>query len=224
VTTVILIRHAHSVANEKGILAGRTPGVTLSKLGKGQALELNSRLGQLQCKQISVSPLERCLDTLQPWLKARGISHENITFDNGFTEVDYGDWTGKKLKSLSLKKEWRIVQKNPSRMVFPNGEALQGVQTRAHRSLMKSIKKAGNGIVLVVSHGDVIKSLIATALDLELDKFQKIIIDPASVSVLDYSKGSFRILHLNDSTSSFEHLAQSKRSGKTLIGGGAGRK
>jgi len=224
VTTVILIRHAHSIANEKGVLAGRAPGIALSKSGKDQALELKKRLGDLQCKQISISPLERCLATLQPWLKARGITEEEITFDDGLTEVNYGDWTGKKLLSLALKKEWRIVQKTPSRMVFPNGEALLGVQTRAHKSLLKSIKKAGTGIVLVVSHGDVIKSLIAAALDLELDKFQKIVIDPASISVLDYSKGSFRVLHLNDSSSNFEHLGKSKRSGKTLIGGGAGRK
>ncbi len=223
-TTVILIRHAHSVANEKGVLAGRAPGIFLSKSGRSQALELNKRLGNLQCKQISISPLERCLATLQPWMKARGITREDLTVDDGFTEVDYGDWTGKRLLSLSLKKEWRIVQKNPSRMVFPNGEALLKVQSRAHKSLLKSIKKAGNGILLVVSHGDVIKSLVATALDLELDKFQKIVIDPASISVLDYSKGSFRLLHLNDSTSNFEHLSKSKRSGKTLVGGGAGRK
>ncbi len=223
-TTVILIRHAHSIANEKGVLAGRAPGITLSKSGKKQALELNKRLGELQPKHISISPLERCKATLQPWLIARGITQRSITVDEGFTEVDYGQWTGKKLATLALKKEWRIVQKSPSKMVFPDGEALLGVQSRAHKALLKSIKKAGNGIVIVVSHGDVIKSLIASALELELDKFQKIVIDPASISVLDYNKGNFRLLHLNDSTSNFEHLSKSKRSGKTLVGGGAGRK
>jgi probable phosphomutase (TIGR03848 family) len=224
VTTVILIRHAHSTANQKGELAGRTPHVHLSKKGESEALLLKKRLGTLQCKQITISPLERCLATLAPWLRAQGINPEKITVDDGLTEVDYGDWTGKKLVSLALKKEWRIVQKTPSQMVFPKGEALLDVQTRAHKSLLRSIKKAGDGIVLIVSHGDVIKSLIATALDLHLDKFQKIVIDPASISILDYSKGSFRVLHLNDSTSNFEFLAKNKRSGKTLVGGGAGRR
>jgi broad specificity phosphatase PhoE len=77
---------------------------------------------------------------------------------------------------------------------------------------------------LIVSHGDVIKSLIATALDLHLDKFQKIVIDPASISVLDFNKGSFRLLHLNDLTTNFEYLSQKKRSSKTLVGGGSGSK
>ena len=223
-TTVILIRHAHSIANKKGVLAGRSQGITLSKSGTRQAVELKKRLGNLKFGQIRISPLERCFATIEPWLIATAVSEDAVIVDQGFTEVDYGDWTGKKLMALSLKKEWRIVQKTPSQMIFPNGEGLLEVQARAKKSLLESIKKAGNGLVLVVSHGDVIKSLIATALDLDLDKFQKIVIDPASISVLDYSKGNFRLLHLNDSTSNFEHLAKSKRSSKTQVGGGAGRK
>ena len=223
-TTVILIRHAHSVANEKGVLAGRSPGVVLSKLGKRQAIDLKKRLGDMKFKSISVSPLERCLATIQPWINATGVAHKNIDFDEGLSEVDYGSWTGKKLSALSLKKEWRVVQRTPSQMVFPGGEALLAVQRRAKKSLMNSIKKAGNGSVLIVSHGDVIKSLIASALELELDKFQKIVIDPASISVLDYNKGSFRLLHINDSSTSFDYLTKSKRSKNTLVGGGSGRK
>jgi probable phosphomutase (TIGR03848 family) len=224
VTTVILIRHAHSVANEKGVLAGRSPGVVLSKLGKRQAIDLKKRLGDMKFKSISVSPLERCLATIQPWINATGVAHKNIDFDEGLSEVDYGSWTGKKLSALSLKKEWRVVQRTPSQMVFPGGEALLAVQRRAKKSLMNSIRKAGNGSVLIVSHGDVIKSLIASALELELDKFQKIVIDPASISVLDYNKGSFRLLHVNDSSTSFDYLTKSKRSKNTLVGGGSGRK
>jgi probable phosphomutase (TIGR03848 family) len=224
VTTVILIRHAHSVANEKGVLAGRSPGVVLSKLGKRQAIDLKKRLGDMKFKSISVSPLERCLATIQPWINATGVAHKNIDFDEGLSEVDYGSWTGKKLSALSLKKEWRVVQRTPSQMVFPGGEALLAVQRRAKKSLMNSIKKAGNGSVLIVSHGDVIKSLIASALELELDKFQKIVIDPASISVLDYNKGSFRLLHINDSSTSFDYLTKNKRSKNTLVGGGSGRK
>lgn len=223
-TTVILIRHAHSVANEKGVLAGRSPGVVLSKLGKRQAIDLKKRLGDMKFKSISVSPLERCLATIQPWINATGVAHKNIDFDEGLSEVDYGSWTGKKLSALSLKKEWRVVQRTPSQMVFPGGEALLAVQRRAKKSLMNSIKKAGNGSVLIVSHGDVIKSLIASALELELDKFQKIVIDPASISVLDYNKGSFRLLHINDSSTSFDYLTKNKRSKNTLVGGGSGRK
>jgi probable phosphomutase (TIGR03848 family) len=225
VTTVILLRHAHSVANEKGILAGRAPGVSLSTKGKEQAELLTSRLGNARFKDIRISPLERCLATLEPWLQSQDTSvRKKILFDPNVSEVDYGDWTGKKLLALSLRKEWRVVQNTPSEMKFPKGEGLLQMQQRAEKALRQSIKKAGTGVSLIVSHGDVIKSLIATVLDLHLDKFQKIVIDPASISVLDFSKGSFRLLHLNDLTTNFEYLSQKKRSGKTLLGGGSGSK
>jgi probable phosphoglycerate mutase len=225
VTTVILLRHAHSVANEKGILAGRASGVSLSTKGKEQAELLTSRLGNARFKDIRISPLERCLATLEPWLQSQDTSvRKKILFDPNVSEVDYGDWTGKKLLALSLRKEWRIVQNTPSEMKFPKGEGLLQMQQRAEKALRQSIKKTGTGVSLIVSHGDVIKSLIATALDLHLDKFQKIVIDPASISVLDFSKGSFRLLHLNDLTTNFEYLSQKKRSGKTLLGGGSGSK
>ena len=224
-TTVILLRHAHSVANEKGILAGRAPGVSLSTKGKEQAELLTSRLGNARFKDIRISPLERCLATLEPWLQSQDTSvRKKILFDPNVSEVDYGDWTGKKLLALSLRKEWRVVQNTPSEMKFPKGEGLLQMQQRAEKALRQSIKKTGTGVSLIVSHGDVIKSLIATALDLHLDKFQKIVIDPASISVLDFSKGSFRLLHLNDLTTNFEYLSQKKRSGKTLLGGGSGSK
>ena len=224
-TTVILLRHAHSVANEKGILAGRASGVSLSTKGKEQAELLTSRLGSAQFRDIRISPLERCLATLEPWLQSQDTSvRKKILFDPNVTEVDYGDWTGKKLLALSLRKEWRVVQNTPSEMKFPKGESLLQMQQRAEKALRQSIKKTGTGVSLIVSHGDVIKSLIATALDLHLDKFQKIVIDPASISVLDFNKGSFRLLHLNDLTTNFEYLSQKKRSSKTLVGGGSGSK
>ena len=223
-TTVILLRHAHSVANEKGVLAGRASGIVLSKKGELQAEDLRKRLGSLKFKEIRVSPLERCLLTLQPWLDERGISNRKIVIDQGLSEVDYGDWTGKRLSSLALKKEWRVVQKTPSKMVFPEGESLLGVQKRARKSLMNAIEMAHGGVVLIVSHGDVIKSIIADSLQLELDKFQKIVIDPASISVLDYNRKSFRLLHLNDSSTQFDYLSKKTRSVKTLVGGGSGTK
>ena len=221
---MILLRHAHSVANEKGVLAGRASGIVLSKKGELQAEDLRKRLGSLKFKEIRVSPLERCLLTLQPWLDERGISNRKIVIDQGLSEVDYGDWTGKRLSSLALKKEWRVVQKTPSKMVFPEGESLLGVQKRARKSLMNAIAMAQGGVVLIVSHGDVIKSIIADSLQLELDKFQKIVIDPASISVLDYNRKSFRLLHLNDSSTQFDYLSKKTRSVKTLVGGGSGTK
>lgn len=222
-TTIILIRHAHSEANEKGILAGRAPGVMLSKKGEKQAQELIQRLGNLHAKSIRISPLERCLSTLQPWLQKQELSRKLVSIDSDLSEVDYGDWTGKKLSRLAIKKEWRIVQNSPSKMIFPGGEALLAVQERATNALHRSIKEARGGVAVMVSHGDVIKSIIASTLDLDLDKFQKIVIDPASITVIDYNKKNFRLLHLNDSSTTFDFLSSKPRTSRLLVGGGAGR-
>ena len=108
-------------------------------------------------------------------------------------------------------------------VIFPGGEALVDVQKRAMKSVMKSIERNKGGVVLFVSHGDVIKAIIAEALELELDKFQKIVIDPAAISVLDFSKNKFRVLHLNDSSTQFGYLSKKSRSLKSVVGGGSGR-
>ena len=105
---MILLRHAHSIANEKGVLAGRASGISLSKKGEAQAQELKVRLGSLNIKEIRISPLERCLFTLQPWLNERGILERKIVFDKGFSEVDYGAWTGKKPVGGILKAPGRL--------------------------------------------------------------------------------------------------------------------
>ena len=223
-TTVILIRHAHSVANEKGVLAGQTPGIGLSRKGLEQAQELRNRLGNLKCKDIRISPLERCALTLEPWLESQNSLRKLVVVDSDVSEVDYGKWTGKKLSGLALKKEWRVVQRTPSKMVFPEGESLIDVQNRAEKALLRSVKRAGNGVALIVSHGDVIKSIIASALKLDLDNFQKIVIDPASISVLDFNSKEFRLLQLNNLSTNFDYLSKKPRSAKTLVGGGSGIK
>ena len=220
---IVLLRHAHSVANEKNLLAGRTGGIALSKTGKSQAEDLIARLGATNFDEVAISPLQRCRETIDPWLAADGAKSP-VVIDESVSEVDYGNWSGKTLASLRRKSQWKVVQDFPSQMIFPEGESLLEMQGRALSGFYRLNALKGKGPRLLVSHGDVIKSLIASALELDLDKFQKIVIDPASISVLDYSKGNFRLLHINDSTTCFDFLSDSKRSKKALVGGGSGSK
>jgi broad specificity phosphatase PhoE len=147
-----------------------------------------------------------------------------VIVDQNLSEVDYGKWTGKKLTSLYREKLWSVVQNRPSAMYFPNGEGLAEVQVRAMRSL--HLAAAEGGLQVLVSHGDVIKSLVAAVLGTHLDNFQKIVIDPASVTVLDYDGKDFRILALNNTSKPISELAQvsaKKRSARALLGGGSGK-
>jgi probable phosphoglycerate mutase len=223
---VVLIRHAHSQANLAGVLSGRRPNVHLSKEGIEQSKELARRLGDFLPHQIRISPMERCLETISPWLNKNNTSktiRPKPIIDHGLTEVDYGDWSGKKLSVLSRNKLWSVVQNTPSQMYFPKGEGILQMQTRALESIHKSIDKKAKAPLVIVSHGDVIKSIVAGCLGMHIDEFQRIIIDPASISIVDFSLAKPRVLLLNDNRAVVTDLLIAKKRPANLLGGGAGK-
>ena len=217
---IVLIRHAHSTANAAGVLSGQLAGVHLSKSGQEQAERLAERLGKLTISQIQVSPMDRCSETLAPWLTKYGKSVKVIT-DQNLIEVDYGKWSGKKLATLSRAKLWRKVQGQPSAVTFPEGEGLAQMQVRAMKSVHEFFA-SDLDLTIMVSHGDVIKAIVASSLGMHLDDFQRIVIDPASITILESNGGDIRLTRLNDSDSSVSELLQSKSKRGHLLGGGKG--
>jgi len=230
-TRIVLLRHAHSSANAKAILAGRAPGVDLSDRGRKESQDVAKRLKEINFSLIRVSPMERCAQTIEPLLAqlSKGSGAKPIIeVENDLVEVDYGRWTGRKLAILSRDKAWKVVQNNPSAMYFPGGEGLLDVQARAMRAVNNAANTPGRGPKLLVSHGDVIKSIVASVLGAHLDHFQKIVIDPASITVLDFNGSDYRVLTLNSTTApitAFLNEESFKKKGvSALLGGGSGRK
>lgn len=215
---IVLLRHAHSVANEKNILAGRTPGIGLSKKGSAQAQNLINRLGSLDFDQISISPMERCHQTIAPWLETCAKKPRIVT-EVDLSEVDYGTWSGKSLASLRRKSLWKIVAEHPSQMVFPEGEGLLAMQERALRSFYRLNEVKGKKPRLLVSHGDVIKSIVAHCLGMHLDQFQKLIIEPASLTIIDTDEGVSRLVRFNDAEGS---LLKDSTANDAAVGGSTG--
>jgi probable phosphomutase (TIGR03848 family) len=223
---LVLIRHAHSQSNASGVLSGRLPNIHLSEKGIKQSQQLSERLGNFAVAQLRVSPMERCFETISPWLNDVVLKNSpdfEPIIDPSLNEVDYGDWSGKKLITLSRKKEWRTVQESPSRMYFPGGEGIAQMQSRAMSVVHELATLPDSKTAVIVSHGDVIKSIVASALGTHLDEFQRIIIDPASVSVLDYSGIKPRVLLLNDTRAVVTDLLQAPKRSRNLLGGGAGK-
>ena len=167
-----------------------------------------------------ISPLQRCGETIDPWLSTK--SRIRTVEDHGITEVDYGTWSGRTLRSLSREKLWKIVQENPSRVFFPDGEGMANMQARAIESMHSGLSSKGIGAVVMVSHGDVIKALVAANLGMRLDDFQRIIIDPASITVFDFSSKEPRLLLLNDSHTKIGELGIASTKKRLLVGGGSG--
>lgn len=199
-TTVLLVRHGRSTANTSGVLAGHSPGVHLDEVGRQQADRLAQRLGDLPLAAAISSPLERCLETAQLALAGRPLT---IVTEDRVAECRYGDWTGRELKTLVDDPMWKIVQQHPSAAVFPGveGEPLQGVQNRSVAAIREWNAWLGDDAVYAVfSHGDVIKSILADALGLHLDQFQRIVVDPCSVSVVTYTPGRPFVHRMNDTS------------------------
>jgi len=213
VGTVILLRHGRSTANSAGVLAGRTPGVGLDEGGVAQAQALVGRLAQLPLAAVVSSPLQRCRETVAPLAQARELE---VTVDDRFIEVDYGQWTGRELSKLGKEPLWKVVQSHPSAAVFPGGEGLAALQARAVAAVREWDAKlaAEHGpqvLWLVCSHGDVIKAVLADALGVHLDGFQRIVANPCSVSAVTYTETRPFVQRVNDCGDDLRALVPPKR-------------
>ncbi|MEV0621533.1 MSMEG_4193 family putative phosphomutase [Nonomuraea sp. NPDC050404] len=194
-TTLLLARHGLTDLTGP-VLAGRTPGVHLSEAGRAQAAALAGRVAGVRLDAIVSSPLERCRETAQAVADGRD---GEVLIDDRFIECGYGEWTGRPIAELAKEPLWRVVQAHPSAATFPEGEALTEMQHRAVSAVREwNLRLGEKAIYLVCSHGDVIKSIVADALGLHLDQFQRITADPAAVTVIRYAPLRPFVLRLND--------------------------
>ena len=229
-TTVLLLRHGRTTANAAGVLAGWTPGVQLDETGTGQVQAVGQRLAAVPLAAVVSSPLERCRQTAEAVLAGRAAE---LQVDERFGEARYGDWTGRPIKELVKEPLWTVVQQHPSAAVFPGpeGEGLAQTQARAVAAVREWNAKLGpDAVWLACSHGDVIKAIVADALGLHLDQFQRIVVDPASVSVITYTDTRPFVVRVNDTGGDVSGLVPPKRnrrgrraaSSDAVVGGGAG--
>jgi broad specificity phosphatase PhoE len=127
--------------------------------------------------------------------------------DDRLGECRYGDWTGRELKDLAKDPLWRAVQVHPSSVTFP-GEGGEAMLTMAQRTVTalrehdaRVAAAAGeHAIWVAVSHGDPIKAALADALGMHLDQFQRIVVEPGSVSVVRYTPLRPFVLRMNDTS------------------------
>jgi probable phosphomutase (TIGR03848 family) len=228
VTTVLLVRHGLT-AMTGPVLAGWTAGLALDERGRAQADAVAARLAPLPLTAVVASPLDRCQQTAAAIAAGRDL--EPAT-DDRLGECRYGDWTGQEIKKLAKDPLWRAVQVHPSAVRFPGpqGEPLRETQARAVAAVRDWNDRLGpDATWLACSHGDVIKAVVADALGMHLDLFQRIVVDPCSITVLRYTELRPFVLRLNDTGGSVESLLPPKGrrrrrrpSSDAAVGGGAG--
>lgn len=199
-STFIFLRHGHSAANAAGTLTGQLPGIGLSTQGERDAIALIERIGRNRIDRLHLSPIERCQLTIDPWLRSKNSqSLESLQLLDGLTEIDFGDWSGKKLSSLRRQPLWKEVQARPSRVTFPGGESFKRAQRRALDAfeLIRTIR--GDKSHLIVSHSDTIKLIVSNLIGQKLDNFQTLEISPASFTVFRGDSKKLSLLTLNNS-------------------------
>lgn len=195
-STVFLVRHGENDWVKEGRLAGWIPGILLNDAGRKQAICAAQRLAEQPIRAIYSSPLMRCVETAG--LIAAKFALPLIELE-AIGEVRYGDWEGKKLRELAQDPLWRTVQFAPSRMRFPGGESFSEVQTRAIGAIEQLVQQHKKESIVVVSHGDVIKLILNYYLGSPIDLFQRILIAPASISMLDMpASGRVSVVRIND--------------------------
>ncbi|CUR59960.1 putative phosphoglycerate mutase [metagenome] len=232
--TAILVRHGRTTANATGVLAGRTAGVRLDDVGQQQAKATGERLGVVPLAAVVTSPLERCRQTATAILAAQA-GEAKATPERGLLECDYGEWQGEQLKVLAKHALWPSIQAQPSSVTFPGGESMVAMSSRAISAVRRhdaaiAAEHGDAASWVAVSHGDIIKAIVADALGMHLDLFQRINIDPASITIIRYTAARPYVLSVNTHAGDLSWLRPPVKKGRSrrkpvtdaVVGGGAG--
>ncbi len=225
--TLVLVRHGRTTANATGLLAGRTPGVLLDDTGREQAERAAERLAPVPLAALVTSPLERCRETSDVLL-GRQSGTVPLVVEDGLSECDYGDWQGRPLSELAQEDLWSTVQRHPSAVTFPGGESMPTMQARSVEAVRRQdarieAEHGASAVWVAVSHGDIIKSVLADALGMHLDLFQRLSVDPASISIVRYGAHRPDVVCVNTQAGDLSWLATTEASEDAPVGGGAGR-
>ena len=194
-TVFILVRHATNDWVKKGKLPGWTKGIHLNAEGHKQAQAAAERLKPLKLDAIYSSQLERAQETARYIADGRKLP---VVVRTGLADLKTGEWTGKSVKQAARTKLWKAIQTRPTHTRMPGGESFSEMQGRLINELEQIRGAHPKGIVAVVSHADAIKSIVAYYLKLDLDHFQRIVINPASLTVIQVDDGMARLVRLND--------------------------
>lgn len=230
----LLVRHGHSTANADGILAGRLEGVPLDDTGRRQVAALADRFKGVALARVVSSPLERCRETAQAVAGAMSPVLD-VEVDEGLWECAYGAWTGRLIKDLADEPLWRVVQDQPSAVRFPEHEtyAAESMLEMRHRAVATirrhdaavAEQHGPHALWAAVTHGDVIKAVLAEAAGSHFDHFQRFRADPASVSVVHYTDRRPFLVGANDTGSDLARLVPPAQpevpEGDAPIGGGS---
>jgi len=193
-TVFHLLRHGeHGLLGR--VLAGRMPGVGLTERGRAEIAAVAERLAGEPIAAIYSSPLQRTRESAEIVAARLGLG---IEFHDDVIELDFGEWTGTTFDSIRADPRWEAWRTQRSLARIPGGESMRQVQRRAVDALLHINERHPHQTVVVVSHGDVIRSALLFALGMPLDSYNSIEISQGSISTIRIDAGGIRVLTLNE--------------------------
>jgi len=193
---IIFLRHAQAENNAKRILAGRTEGVPLTKAGIEQAESIAKYLKPLDISTIYSSPIERASHTAEIVAKNNSLDYE---LDDRITEIDMGKFTRMNYDDMFAKYGNIFLKfyENDPVIAEHEVETFLEVQRRILDMVTHVVKKHKNENVILVTHMDPIKSILAMVMDLKPKTLFELIIANASITIIKEQDKKFSLSAIN---------------------------
>ncbi len=170
------------------------PGVGLSERGRAEIAAVAERLAGEGIAGLYASPLQRTRESAEIVSARLGLP---VVFHDDLIELDFGEWTGSTFDAIRADPRWEPWRTQRSLASIPGGESMREVQRRAVEAMLAISDSRRDEAVVAVSHGDVIRSVLAFALGMPLDLFGRLEVGLGSLSTIRIDADGIRVLAVN---------------------------
>jgi broad specificity phosphatase PhoE len=183
-TRLLVIRHGETDWNSGGVIMGWTPGIHLNSEGRTRVEALSKTLSQHEIAAVYSSPLERAVETAHIIAEAHAVP---VGAEKALIEIDTKRWEGRRRADIYKNDPlWTEYHTNPATASIPGIETIHDVQKRAVECIERLRRDHSEQTFAVVTHGEVVRTVLAYYLGLDLNRIFRIIVDTPSVSVVEF--------------------------------------
>jgi len=199
---LFLVRHGETDANRRRVLQGTSNG-PLNATGRQQAGRLGSHLENVALDHVFASDLQRAVDTAYAVVRMHGLE---VEVDSLLREWDVGDLDGQPA-AMYL----QMIKDNGgmlSRFHPPGGQKLCEVRDRADEVIRKITAEHLGEAVMVCSHGDFLRQVVGSILQIDIDTATAFYFDNASYSVFEFADQHWKVVAINRTATPCEHVKE----------------
>lgn len=165
VTAVLLIRHGEPAAWAKRLCHGSLD-VPMSDGGVIQARRIGDHLRDVRLEAVYASPLSRAVATASAVAGSHGL---DPVLREDLAEIDFGAFEGRAFDEIAVSHPdlYRTWMHDATSVRFPGGESFSDLRARATSEVTRIRRDHEGGSVAVVTHGGVIRAVLAEVLGLD---------------------------------------------------------